>query len=158
MNKKGFTLVELIAVVVIIGIISLLAAPNIVNLMDSSKKSEFVSDAKEFISRAKYMEKLEKYNLGNEYFSIQDSDNKPYEKKILLRNIINISDYSSPYNSEYESDLSYVLITLEEKDGIQQKVAKIYLEDKNGYHIGSIENPVSESKLDKENVEEPEGT
>ena len=61
MNKKGFTLVELIAVVVIIGIIAVIATPNIVNMIDNGKKDQFIADAKEMISKAKYQIKLDKY-------------------------------------------------------------------------------------------------
>ena len=53
MNKKGFTLTELLAVIVIIGMISLIAIPNIVNISDSIKKDNMLNDAKGFISLAK---------------------------------------------------------------------------------------------------------
>ena len=38
MNKKGFTLIELIAVVVIMSIIAIIATPNIINMIDKGKK------------------------------------------------------------------------------------------------------------------------
>lgn len=53
MNKKGFTLTELLAVIVIIGIISLIAIPNIVNISENVKKDNMLNDAKRFISLAK---------------------------------------------------------------------------------------------------------
>lgn len=40
-NKKGFTLVEIIAVIALIGVVMLLVTPNIVNLFKSAKKSLF---------------------------------------------------------------------------------------------------------------------
>ena len=49
MNKKGFTLIELIAVVVIMAIIALIATPNIVNMMDRGKKEDYIAYAKEII-------------------------------------------------------------------------------------------------------------
>lgn len=61
-NRKGFTLIELIAVVVIMAIIALLATPNIISLLEKGKKEEFVADAKEFVSKATYMYKREKFN------------------------------------------------------------------------------------------------
>lgn len=61
MNKKGFTLVELIAVIAIIGIIALIATPNVVRLIDEGRKDKFIADAQEMISKAKYMIKLDKY-------------------------------------------------------------------------------------------------
>ena len=60
-NNKGFTLVELIAVVVIMGIIAIIATPNIVRMVDSGKKDKFIADAKQMISKTKYQIKLDKY-------------------------------------------------------------------------------------------------
>ena len=53
MDKNGFTLTELLAVIVIIGIISLIAIPNIVNISDGIKSNNMLNDAKRFISLAK---------------------------------------------------------------------------------------------------------
>lgn len=70
-GNKGFTLVELIAMIVILGIIAILATPNIVRMVDNGKKKKFVADAIELIGVAKYKNKLEKYD---EIFKI-DTDN-----------------------------------------------------------------------------------
>ena len=61
MNKKGFTLVELIAVVSIIAIIALIATPSIMTLSNNSKKEQVISDAKKLISDVKYKSKLIEY-------------------------------------------------------------------------------------------------
>ena len=52
-NKKGFTLIELIAVIAIIALISLIAIPNIVGLSTGVKKDNMLDDAKKLISLAK---------------------------------------------------------------------------------------------------------
>ena len=48
MNKRGFTLVELIGTIVILLVLSLLVFPNLLNLIKSSKK-DISTSTKEFI-------------------------------------------------------------------------------------------------------------
>lgn len=52
MNKKGFTLIELLATLVILSIIMLVAVPNVISILDKSKKDAFISDAKRFAALA----------------------------------------------------------------------------------------------------------
>ena len=46
MNKKGFTLVELLAVIVILAIILIIAVPGVLTIIDNSRKDSLVSTAK----------------------------------------------------------------------------------------------------------------
>lgn len=46
MNTKGFTLVELLAVIVILAIILLIAVPNVMGIIEKAKKDAFCSTAK----------------------------------------------------------------------------------------------------------------
>ncbi len=50
-KKNGFTLVELLAVVVIMAIIALVAVPNVVSMLERNKKKQMVSDAKEMFNK-----------------------------------------------------------------------------------------------------------
>ena len=50
-NKKGFTLVELLAVIVILAVLALVAMPNVTRLMENARKNSFTTEAEEF---AKY--------------------------------------------------------------------------------------------------------
>ena len=54
MNKKGFTLVELLGVVVILAIILLIAVPNIMALSERSKKDGYINDSKKMVYLVKY--------------------------------------------------------------------------------------------------------
>lgn len=53
-NEKGFTLVELLAVLVILAIILTIAIPSITSIVDSTKKSAFESDVKMLIKGVEY--------------------------------------------------------------------------------------------------------
>ena len=54
MNKKGFTLVELLATMAILAIISVIAVPNVIKIMSDNKKEKVINDAVSVIALAKY--------------------------------------------------------------------------------------------------------
>ena len=49
MNKKGFTLVELLAVIAILAILVLVAVPNVLNMFNQAKKDTFLIEAKNIL-------------------------------------------------------------------------------------------------------------
>ena len=63
-KKKGFTLVELLAVIVILAIILVIAVPKISDVIRNSKKASFEASAKTIISQAE-KKKMEQEVLGN---------------------------------------------------------------------------------------------
>ncbi|MBQ8892642.1 MAG: type II secretion system protein [Bacilli bacterium] len=54
-NLKGFTLVELLAVISLVAILSGLAVTNIVSSINNSRKNQFLLDAKRMVSKAEYL-------------------------------------------------------------------------------------------------------
>lgn len=52
MNKKGFTLVELLAVIVILAVLALVAMPNVTRLMNASRKNAFITEVENFVTYA----------------------------------------------------------------------------------------------------------
>ena len=55
-SKKGFTLVELLAVIVILAIILAIAIPSISGVIENSKRNAFESDAKMLITGLEYQQ------------------------------------------------------------------------------------------------------
>lgn len=95
-NNKGFTLVETIAVIIILGIVLSIAVPSITNVVKSTNKNRMISDAETFISEVK------------EYVESDTIGNTPNDKKYKLGNIKSKLS-KSPYGKEYKED-SYVQI------------------------------------------------
>jgi type IV pilus assembly protein PilA len=69
-NKKGFTLVELLAVIVILAIILAIAVPSISGMINSAKRSSFEDDAKMILTGLEY-QKLQA-TLGTGDFAVTD--------------------------------------------------------------------------------------
>ena len=51
-DRKGFTLVEILAVIIIVGIIMLIAIPAVTNYISDSRKSAFLSSINKYIDIA----------------------------------------------------------------------------------------------------------
>ena len=98
-NNKGFTLVETIAVIIILGVILSIAVPSITNVVKSTNKNRMISDAETFISEVK------------EYVESDTIGNTPSDNKYTLEDIKGKTKFSnSPYGEEYKKN-SYVDIT-----------------------------------------------
>ena len=60
-NNKGFTLVELLATLVVLGIIMAIAVPNVISVVQKNRKKTLIEDAKKMLSMAQY--KVAKENV-----------------------------------------------------------------------------------------------
>ena len=100
-DNRGFTLVELIAVVVILAVIMLIAVPNVVSTINKNKKESFIEDAKKF--RAAVEAKI----------ASDTSIEKPSSDNAILFTLdkvgkAEISD--SPYGTKYSKTKSFVVV------------------------------------------------
>jgi prepilin-type N-terminal cleavage/methylation domain-containing protein len=80
MKSKGFTLIELLAVIIILAIILAIAVPSISNIINSSTKLAFESDAKMVLKSADYKK------LENNLFDI---------KNVTISNLFSLLGLSS---------------------------------------------------------------
>ena len=66
MNRKGFTLIELIAVIVMISLIMVIVVPNILDIVSESKETSYNTLVKNIVTSAKtYYEECEYGDLSN---------------------------------------------------------------------------------------------
>ncbi len=74
MNKKGFTLVELLAVIAILAILVIIALPNVLKMFNDAKKNTFLTEIKTVYSEAtrKYISESKK---GNRLTYVSSEDN-----------------------------------------------------------------------------------
>ena len=110
MNNKGFTLVELLAVIVLVAILGGLAIPNVVSSINNSRKNTFLLDAKRMVSKAEYLISTNmedrntvksggsvkyNYNRLNEKGEFQtDSDGQPFNPNTFVKVIKNDNSFS----------------------------------------------------------------
>ena len=100
-KSKGFTLVELLGVIVILGIIMLIAIPRITGLSEKQKKRTYVSDASRMIAVAKKI------------YGSDTTINTPTNNTCVLLKLedLGLKDLmTGPEGGEYDENYSYVTI------------------------------------------------
>lgn len=116
-NNKGFTLIEIIAVVAILGILSVVVVPNIFSLVTQSRDEIYLQDARRLIAQAQY-------KMSSNSSNIEKPSNG--ECIVMSLNYLNINDFQSPpHGGAYMSDASFVAI---KSDGGTYKYAAMLVE------------------------------
>jgi prepilin-type N-terminal cleavage/methylation domain-containing protein len=82
LNKKGFTLVELLAVIVVLAIIMIIAIPSVMTAMNNAKKGAFKIEAQKVLTNAQ---------------SVYESDEMMNDVKGTAITITNLSGYTKGY-------------------------------------------------------------
>ena len=81
-NKKGFTLIEILAVVAILGILSLIAVPNVLKYLKTSQEQAMIIQENNIADAA---------NLYNEDYCIHPIGNRTCEVCTIIKNGTTIS-------------------------------------------------------------------
>lgn len=101
-NSKGFTLVELLAAIVILGILLFAAAPTILNMVETNRNKMYVDAAKKLISKAEY-----------ELRASSSKIEKPDTGDVIAISLVYLdsSDFdNAPGNGEYVKEASFVVV------------------------------------------------
>ena len=110
-NNKGFTLVELLAVIVVLAIVMSMAVVAITGVLDNARKSSFVADAKSFLDGARNLVTADDVNTmlgtGTSNYAPRCANGKGETKYIPL-NVINLQSggKKSPYGNDYKKGTS----------------------------------------------------
>ena len=101
-NNKGFTLVEILASMVILGILAVFALPNIVNMINNSRNKMYITDAKKLIAQAEY-------KMKSNSSQIEKPD--PGDAIAISMTYLDSPDFDTPPNDgEYIRSSSFVII------------------------------------------------
>lgn len=97
-DKRGFTLVELLAVIAILAILVIIALPNVINMYNTAKKNIFLTEAKNIYQEASKKYVSSSFNgVKLSYLTSKNNDldinNKNYEYNIKLDNKGAVSDF-----------------------------------------------------------------
>ena len=95
---------ELLVVIAILGIMSIIAIPNMIGISDDVKKENMIDDAKKMISLAKYQVNID--------YSLRKPSSTTITKKYTLSELdIDGSLKTDPDGGVYDKDASYVKYT-----------------------------------------------
>ena len=104
-NHKAFTLVELLAVVVILSILMAIAVPNIISTLDRNKKETYIGDAKKLIA-------LVRNQMGNKI-------NKPSYGELVRVNLSCLDNQdlpSDPEGNPYDETETFVIVSRQNEE------------------------------------------
>lgn len=123
-NKKGFTLVELLAVIVVLAIIILIAMPSVMSAMDKARRNALITEANEItkIAATAFADDSMGTGLTSKCYSLQALKDGGYLDK-------NLKDYSGSVSISIDSNTGAVTRKIWLSNGIYKIVTKVGNQD-----------------------------
>lgn len=123
-NKKGFTLVELLAVIVVLAIIILIAMPSVMSAMDKARRNALITEASEItkIAATAFADDSMGTGLTSKCYSLQALKDGGYLDK-------NLKDYSGSVSISIDSNTGAVTRKIWLSNGIYKIVTKANKQD-----------------------------
>ncbi|PLT32391.1 type II secretion system protein [Bacillus sp. V5-8f] len=153
-NQRGLTLVELLAVIVILGIIAAIAVPSIGKIIDNSKKDAHIANAEQLVAAAR-LAQADQLNQSTVFegsqatvnnASISPKNGYNFEQLVEGGYLESLIDPDSSNKAAYTD--GYVEVV---KDTNNRITYKVFL-DGAKYDIGSNSNPVLYTEITREDV------
>ena len=129
MNNKGFTMIELLASMVLLGILMIVAVPTVLKVMDDSRKTTIINDSKKFVSNVEY-----KVKHNNNYIR------RPRTTGQCILLTLGYLDLGSefkegPHGGSYSLEDSYVVVKLKSYGNASTGNVQTY-----DYYVTLVEN------------------
>ena len=104
MNNKGFTMIELLASMVLLSILMLVAVPTVLNMMDQTRRKTVINDAGKFVSAVEY-----KLKNNNNYIKKPRANG---ECIVITLGYLDLGNEfnEGPHGGIYSLDDSYVIV------------------------------------------------
>ena len=157
-DKKGFTLVELLAVIVIMGILMMVAIPSISRVIENSRKDTFVDIAKSYANAAKTLWTADNLTCeGTVASAVDDGDyyiliNTTESARTVLPVLVDQGGKSSWGNRDVNGYVRVHVETVIDGNGEPKRTTTFYVGLSDGTHGLIDEGSMTSDNLKKGNV------